>query len=166
MTRCLQMYAAGWGPLWAGTSSCYWLPPSPPPPLCLFVSQNWSILCKLICMRFRGHGLLFTRNCNKVAKQNKQTNRALTWFNQFIVFINSSDPYENYYKILGISRKKQSHSVHSVSCLINQGNLVPRAFPLKNGWEKPWGRGCNQGSVFHLVQCQVHSKDRLTMATQ
>ena len=20
-------------------------------------------------------------------------------------------------------------------------NLVPRAFPLKNGWEKPWGRG-------------------------
>ena len=23
-------------------------------------------------------------------------------------------------------------------------NLVPRAFPLKNGWltEKPWGRGC------------------------
>ena len=32
------------------------------------------------------------------------------------------------------------------------GNLVPRAFPLKNGWgpthflrEKPWGRGCSTG---------------------
>ena len=20
-------------------------------------------------------------------------------------------------------------------------NLIPRVFPLKNGWEKPWGRG-------------------------
>ena len=35
----------------------------------------------------------------------------------------------------------------------NPSNLVPRAFPLKNGWgtahflrEKPWGRGWNPGS--------------------
>ena len=76
MTRCLQMYAAGWGPLWAGTSSCYYLPPSP------LVFQNWSILCKLICMRFRGHGGLFIRNCNKVAIYNKQTNKAFSSIRQ------------------------------------------------------------------------------------
>ena len=28
-----------------------------------------------------------------------------------------------------------------------KGNLVPRAFPSKNGWEKPWGRGCKKGTL-------------------
>ena len=28
-----------------------------------------------------------------------------------------------------------------------KGNLVPRAFPSKNGWEKPWGRGSKKGTL-------------------
>ena len=31
-------------------------------------------------------------------------------------------------------------AVHMREVLVRP-NLVPRAFPLKNGWEKPWGRG-------------------------
>ena len=54
-------------------------------------------------------------------------------------------PYENYSKILGISKKEQKHLIHSVSCLINATRLC----------------------VFHhLAWCQVQSKERLTMATQ
>ena len=30
--------------------------------------------------------------------------------------------YENYPKILGVSKKDQNHSVHSVSCLINKAS--------------------------------------------
>ena len=29
-------------------------------------------------------------------------------------------PFENYSKVLGISKKEQNHSIHSVSCLINK----------------------------------------------
>ena len=36
-------------------------------------------------------------------------------------------------------------------------NLVPRAFPLKNGWEKPWGRGC-VGPVSQYLHPHLSSK--------
>ena len=56
-------------------------------------------------------------------------------------------PYEDFYsKILGINKKEQ-YLIHSVSCLIIQG------FPMS--------------IILHVhVQCQVHSKDTLTKATQ
>ena len=47
-----------------------------------------------------------------------------------------------------LSSFRSQHSVfplHSLIARIHRiCNLVPRAFPLKNGWggEKPWGRGC------------------------
>ena len=32
-------------------------------------------------------------------------------------------------------------------------NLVPRAFPLKNGWEKPWGRVWGRGGEGWQTRC-------------